>query len=657
VNWDSLPPRVEGVIEARIGHLQRELHAFLSVASVEGEEFTAQVVAQVQRMGERQALHALSGELEKRYRLVREQPALCVGRHWLSRYRFSHALFQQYLYHELGEGERALLHGEIARTLEALYEGRAEEIVAIAPQLAYHYAEAGDDQRTLKYLALAGDAALAAYANEEAEGYYRRALALMPGERLCAQLLSGLGEALSRQGRFQEAIATCREGIECYRALEDHDGLARLYARGASAAEAANDPAAALRLCLEGLAEVQGAPESPGLAHLLNEAARAYGFNAQREQAAPLAEQAQEMAERLVDVEVQAQALATLGDDLGVWTGERALEALGRALELAEAHGLLLVEARARLNLAHATIIYRADYGAGREHFRRAAELERQAGRTTAEIYALASLAYFSMPYGALAEARRLLARISALLADHSEPSKAAEVVLHMEMRYLGFRGEWQACARQARARWAWAREQGTELLLANAGYWLGWAELESARLWGDASAIDWEEAEAALTEAIEIHDRSPYFYHGVEGRVWLGSLRISQGRLDDARRLLAEAQAKASSQSYVLGEAFTLLLAAQIAEAEGRWAAALAAYEAAAGIYVRYGARWYWARWLLDWAGAHVARGEAGDPERARELLREAQTAFQDMGVPRIAAIAEARLRAIGAASAISAE
>lgn len=66
---------------------------------------------------------------------------------------------------------------------------------------------------------------------------------------------------------------------------------------------------------------------------------------------------------------------------------------------------------------------------------------------------------------------------------------------------------------------------------------------------------------------------------------MWLGSLRISQGRLDDARRLFVKTQEKATSQSYILGEAFPLLLAAQIAEAEGHWGEALAAYEAVAAI------------------------------------------------------------------------
>ena len=44
----------------------------LAVAGVEGEEFTAQIVARVQKLEERQALEALSRDLAARHRLVQE---------------------------------------------------------------------------------------------------------------------------------------------------------------------------------------------------------------------------------------------------------------------------------------------------------------------------------------------------------------------------------------------------------------------------------------------------------------------------------------------------------------------------------------------------------------------------------------------------------
>ena len=127
--------------------------AQLSVASVEGEDFTAQVVARVQEIKERKLLRDLSQELEKRHRLVREQGELQIDSHLLSRYRFVHQLYQRYLYNDLGAGERRVLHREIAEILEELFKDTADKY---AVQLALHYSQAGVREKALHYLTQAG---------------------------------------------------------------------------------------------------------------------------------------------------------------------------------------------------------------------------------------------------------------------------------------------------------------------------------------------------------------------------------------------------------------------------------------------------------------------------------------------------------------------
>ena len=114
---------MEAVIEARLSRLDDELYEVLRVASVEGERFTAQVVAQVQGIPEREVLRLLSNELGMRHRLVRdagEDRVAAAGR-FLSGFQFAHALFQAYVYSSLSPGERRLLHGEVGAALEALW--------------------------------------------------------------------------------------------------------------------------------------------------------------------------------------------------------------------------------------------------------------------------------------------------------------------------------------------------------------------------------------------------------------------------------------------------------------------------------------------------------------------------------------------------------
>ena len=53
LDWDDLPARVEGVIEERIGRLEAELRETLTAGSVEGEEFTAEVIARARGGRER----------------------------------------------------------------------------------------------------------------------------------------------------------------------------------------------------------------------------------------------------------------------------------------------------------------------------------------------------------------------------------------------------------------------------------------------------------------------------------------------------------------------------------------------------------------------------------------------------------------------------
>ncbi|UCF61832.1 MAG: protein kinase [Anaerolineaceae bacterium] len=173
LRWDALPARVEAVIEERVGRLEEELREALSVASVEGEDFTAQVVARVQEVKERRLLRELSQELEKRHRLVRDRGELKVNGQLLQRYRFVHQVFQRYLYNDLSPGERRLLHREIAEVLEELFAENADQF---AVQLAFHYQRGGVSDKALHYLTQAGHQARIKYANEEAIRYYTEAL-------------------------------------------------------------------------------------------------------------------------------------------------------------------------------------------------------------------------------------------------------------------------------------------------------------------------------------------------------------------------------------------------------------------------------------------------------------------------------------------------
>jgi tetratricopeptide (TPR) repeat protein len=222
LDWKAMPARVEGVIGERITRLPGVLHETLTLASVIGYEFTAQVVARVQKVQERDLVKDLSRELEKRYRLVFEQGEIKIGKQFLSSYRFSHALTQQYLYDELGTGERRMLHGEIAETLEALAGEAASDL---ALQLAHHYDEARNPEKAIPYFILAGDAAFAIYAQNEAIAAYTRALELgkdaVISQEALHHLYSRRGRALELNGQFEPALGNYADMLAAARDCKD----------------------------------------------------------------------------------------------------------------------------------------------------------------------------------------------------------------------------------------------------------------------------------------------------------------------------------------------------------------------------------------------------------------------------------------------------
>jgi predicted ATPase/DNA-binding SARP family transcriptional activator len=183
LDWETLPARVEAVVAQRIGRLAQPLRAALRVASVEGETFTAEVVARVRETDEREMLGRLSRELDRRHRLIRAQSIQRMDGQLLSHYRFRHILFQKYLYSSLDEVERVHLHEQVGTVLEELYEAQkvaaVTAIAATAPQLARHFEEARIAEKAIHYLHQAGERALQLSAYQEAITHLTKALELL----------------------------------------------------------------------------------------------------------------------------------------------------------------------------------------------------------------------------------------------------------------------------------------------------------------------------------------------------------------------------------------------------------------------------------------------------------------------------------------------
>ncbi|NNM05742.1 MAG: AAA family ATPase, partial [Gemmatimonadetes bacterium] len=178
LDWTLLPTRIEAVIEERTSRLPGRLLRLLQVASVEGEYFTLEAIAQVLDREPHQLIQPLSGELEKQHHLVWLHGVHRVGDRRISVYRFRHILFQEFLYGQLDGAERAYLHERTARALEDLHQPRSN---SQALQLARHFQEAGLTGESISYLLSAGHQARASGAFEQSLTLTRQARALLPG--------------------------------------------------------------------------------------------------------------------------------------------------------------------------------------------------------------------------------------------------------------------------------------------------------------------------------------------------------------------------------------------------------------------------------------------------------------------------------------------
>lgn len=301
LDWGALPARVEGVIEERIGRLEKEMRQTLTVASVEGEDFIAEVVARVQQADERGLVRELSREVERRHRLIGARGVDRIGQTRLSLYQFRHSLFQRYLYDSLDEVERSYLHEDMGLVLEALYGERTGEV---AVQLARHFQAAGLWEKAVEYLIQAGRGAIRLSANEEAIAHLRQGLDL-------------LGKLPDSPHRTQQELM-----------LQTNLGLAYIATRGFGAPEVGAAYNRALELC-------RAIGETPQLFPVLWGLWVFYLVQARLDTARELAEEMLRLGERTGDAALLLEGHWTLGDTL-FWLGkfESAREHLEQAVAL-----------------------------------------------------------------------------------------------------------------------------------------------------------------------------------------------------------------------------------------------------------------------------------------------------------------------------------
>ena len=217
----SIAPGVRAVIGRRVARLSEPCRAMLVQASVMGREFGIDALTQLSALPPEELMDALNEAMAER---VLDDVPGAPGR-----VRFGHVLIRDTLYDELTAARRMQLHREVGEALEAAYASDPEPHLA---ELAQHFVAAapiGPRDKALAYARRAGDGAAAQLAFEEAARHYEIALTLVNDERGRCELLLAFGDAEARAGDTPASKDAFREAA----ALADRAGLPQHLARAA----------------------------------------------------------------------------------------------------------------------------------------------------------------------------------------------------------------------------------------------------------------------------------------------------------------------------------------------------------------------------------------------------------------------------------------
>ena len=179
LDWGPLPARVDGAIAERIERLPPACRRILDCASVQGDDFSAEITAELAGIPAADVLTCLSDSLSRRHHLVRPEGLQWTRNGQRSVYRFTHHLFQKYLYDQLDAVERARLHAQFAAALEREAAGDQAERERISAALAWHYEAGGLPAAAARALYDSGRRAVRVSAFADALNRYEHALALL----------------------------------------------------------------------------------------------------------------------------------------------------------------------------------------------------------------------------------------------------------------------------------------------------------------------------------------------------------------------------------------------------------------------------------------------------------------------------------------------
>jgi diguanylate cyclase (GGDEF)-like protein len=316
----NLPVAVDDLVTRRLARLSARTRELLAACAVIGREFDVELA----RAAEFDTT-MLQDAIDEGLRAGVLQPAAVRGG---ERYAFTHAMLSALLRAAVAPRRLRVMHRRVARALEQ----RAPERVA---EIATHYDQAGAAADAYRCALLAADRAGAVYAQAEARNYLTLAERHAASDAEMAVVQSRLAQAAELSGEYDAALVHASRALAHFEHSDDVPhaiALRRLMARvrallGTPAAETL---AECERLAVA--AREAGADEEH--AQILAQMSRLHERVGDKPAAARTARQSAELAERLGNPRLLAQALTRLGACVELAQPDHAAEHYRSALDL-----------------------------------------------------------------------------------------------------------------------------------------------------------------------------------------------------------------------------------------------------------------------------------------------------------------------------------
>jgi tetratricopeptide (TPR) repeat protein len=635
----DVPRGVRLVIGRRLERVSEDSRRVLTAAAVIGRAFSFELLEALREVDADALLDAVD-EAERAH-LITSTSAGAPDGQAEDRFTFVHELIRQTLLSGVSAPRRQRLHLRVAEAMELVYAGALEEQAA---DLAHHLYQAGtaaDPQKTVRYLTLAGERALAAVAYEEGARLYQRALQALdlkekPDEALRCELLLALGKAQNKAGERDKAGEAFYQTAGIAREM----GAAELLARAAlgrgerfhlGEIDLANDPL--LVPLIEEALNALGEQDNVLRARLLALLA-ALIHEDSPERGASLSREGVEMARRIGDSAALAYAL--MGRQEAVWRPDNLEDRFAIATEivrLAEEVGDKEIGLGAHC-FRHTCLIERGDLAAAAPDFEAHARLAEELQQHGQRMHTVQLRAMRALLAGRLEEAERL-AQEGLAIGQPTQPQLAMAgfgLQLFAMRKEQGRLGELEATQK------AFA-QQYLKMPLIRTALALIYKQLNR-----ETEARD----EFERLAANDFADLPPDWF-------WLAcvtNLAETCAFLHDAQRAatLYELLLPYAERTVVVAYAHTCYGSASrhlglLAATMSRWEEAVQHFEYAIEMNTALEARPYLAHTQEDYARMLIDRDGPGDRDKAFRLLTEAIAMYRKIGMPKHVEMAEALL------------